>query len=79
MKQKLTQGIKRALRFLEWIAYFIIGLIFALLFVAGVILNILARVLLGLSQYCMFNPDKGNGVFKRLFTLSHYEYPPIDL
>lgn len=58
---------KPAFRFVRKVIVFIVGLVYFFIYFACYILNVIARVLLGISYFGMREPRKGSDIFMFMF------------
>lgn len=67
MKEKINWGTNKVFSILEYALYFTIGLIFAPVYILSYILNVIARILLGISYFGLGEGRKGSDVFRFMF------------
>lgn len=65
--EKIEWGMNKVFRAFKKGIFFLIGLIFAIVYLISYILNVIARILLGLSYYGVGAYYKGNNIFKYMF------------
>lgn len=72
MEQKIKWGTNKVFCALKKVMFFLVGLIFAAIYIVSYILNIIARTLLGLSYYGLGDFYKGNNIFRFMFKPGPY-------